>query len=238
MQLPIGHPNLDRLLASARELGLAIPKDGSEHSMGVTISDFFEYSDNEVDAARFVECERYAPFIASPSHVDFGPVERIASDRYIKQCKNRSFGSLVNLYHLLAVRGEASETLRAANLKGLSLIPVVPDNGWPAGIEPLSLVWSDEKFPPLDEDSFVERLGIRIQGGRKLEKVRVDGYRVSPRLKYLTREVPEVDVALTHEQFGVTPHYHGLVFSRRARRALESIDKKLSFKPVITNPTA
>lgn len=235
MKLPFGHPDLDRLLVSARELGLAIPKDGSEHSMGVRISDFIVYSDSEIEAARFVECERFAPFIASPSEINFGPVERIASDRYIKQSKNRTFGSLVNLYHLLAVRGKAIAILRAANLKGLLLIPMVPDNGWPQGIEPLSLVWSEETFPPLDEESFVERLGITIQGRRKVEKVRVDGYRVHPRLRYVTREVPDVDVAITNEQFGKTPHYHGLIFSRKARRALESVDKELSFTPVITD---
>ena len=120
-------------------------------------------------------------------------------------------------------------------LKGLLLSPLVPDKGWPEGIEPLSLIWSKERFPPLDENSFVERLGIRLQGNRKLERVRVDGYRIHPRLRYVTRVVPDVDVALTHEQFRGTQHYHGLIFSSKARRALESVDQKLLFTPVITN---
>lgn len=229
MTLPMGHPDLDRLLTRAQELGLAIPKDASEESKGLKISDFIAYSKREIEEARFVECQRFAPFIASNSQIDSGPIERIASDRYIKQCKNRSFGSFVNLYHLLAVRGKALETLQAANLKGLSLIRLEPDQGWPEGIEPLHLIWSESKFPPLDEANYVEKPGKWM-----VEKLRVDGYRKPPRLHYLTRDVPDLDVALSHEQFWKTPHYHRVIFSQRARLVLQSLDKSLSCIPVVS----
>jgi hypothetical protein len=229
MTLPMGHPDLDRLLARAQELGLSIPKDGSEESKGLKITDFIVYSEREIEEAHFVECQRFSPFIASISQIESGPIERIASDRYIKQCKNRYFGSFVNLYHLLAVRGKALKVLQKANLKGLTLIRLEPDQGWPEGIEPLHLIWSESKFPPLDEANYVEKPGKWM-----VEKLRVDGYRKPPRLHYLTREVPDLDVALTHEQFWKTPHYHRVIFSRKARAVLQSLDKNLSFIPVVS----
>lgn len=229
MTLPMGHPDLDRLLARAQELGLTIPKDGSEELKGLRITDFIVYSEREIEEAKFVECRRYAPFIASCSQIHVGAIERIASDQYIKQCKNRALGSFVNLYHLLAVRGKALEALQAADLKGLSLIRLEPDKGWPEGVEPLHLIWSESKFPPLDEANYVEKPGKWM-----VERLRVDGYRMPQRLHYLTREVPDLDVALTHEQFWKTPHYHGVIYSRKARAVLQSLDKQLSFIPVVS----
>ena len=229
MTLPMGHPDLDRLLTRAKELGLIIPKDGSEESKGLRITDFIVYSEREIEEAKFVECRRYALFIASCSQIHVGAIERIASDQYIKQCKNRALGSFVNLYHLLAVRGKALEALQAADLKGLSLIRLEPDKGWPEGVEPLHLIWSESKFPPLDEGNYLEK-----QGTTTLQKMRVDGYRIPQRLHYLTREVPDLDVALTHEQFWKTPHYHHVIFSRKARAILQSLDKDLSFIPVVS----
>lgn len=229
MTLPLGHPDLDRLLARAEELGLIIPKDGSEESKGLRITDFIVYSERDIEEAKFVECRRHTPFIASCSQIHVGAIERIASDQYIKQCKNRALGSFVNLYHLLAVRGKALEVLQAADLKGLSLIRLEPDKGWPEGVESLHLIWSESKFPPLDEPNYVEKPGKWM-----VEKLRVDGYRMPQRLHYLTREVPDLDVALTHEQFWKTPHYHGVIFSRKARAILQSLDKDLSFIPVVS----
>ena len=229
MTLPICHPDLDRLLSRAEELGLVIPKDGAEESKGLRITDFIVYSEREIEEAKFVESRRHSPFIASNSQIDSGPIESIASDRYIKQCKNRNFGSFVNLYHLLAVRGKALEALQKANLKGLTLIRLEPDKGWPEGIEPLHLIWSESKFPPLDEANYVEKPGKWM-----VEKLRVDGYRMPQRLHYLTREVPDLDVALTHEQFWKTPHYHHVIFSQKARAVLQSLDKQLSFIPVVS----
>jgi hypothetical protein len=46
--------------------------------------------------------------------------------------------------------------------------------------------------------------------------------------------LPDLDVALTHEQFWKTPHYHGVIFSRKARLVLQSLDKTLSVTPVVT----
>jgi hypothetical protein len=97
MKLPRDHPELDRLLARAIELGLTPQKHSADLPTKIKISDYTGFTPEEIDSADFVQCQRFNPFIASSSQKDPNSVTRIASDRYIKQCKSRSIGSFANL---------------------------------------------------------------------------------------------------------------------------------------------
>lgn len=241
MKRPIGDPELDRLLATATQLGLRLPLHRADHPMQVSILDYTGFSEAEIEAADLVECQRFNPFIASSSAQFPAQITRIAADRYIKQCKKRTIGSLVNLYHLLAVRGEAKTALEAANLRGLVLLPLVPDSGgWASGIEPLYLVWSSHVFPPVECDLCVDgdynlfRSTERDTCTLSRPCYLLDGFSVSPQLRYSHLDPSTFDVAITRELLGgASDHYRKLVFSQRARKVLERVDKRLKYTPVL-----
>lgn len=219
MKLPIEHPDLDRLLSAATALGLRLPRHSRDDPRQITILDYVGFTPEEIEGADFVECQRFNPFIACASQKEPQKLDRIASNQYIKQCRNRQIGAFVNLYHLIAVRGEAKAALEAAHLRGLELIPLVPDSsGWPTGIEPLHLIWSTHTLPPLDGELVLD-----------------GDFKVAPQLRYCGLDPSLVDVAITHEVFFDSPHYHRIIYSQKARRVLESIDSKLHYRPVITN---
>lgn len=166
-----------------------------------------------------MECRRFNPFIICSSDVAPGELKRVASNQYIKQCRNRQIGAFVNLFHLLAVRGQAKAALESADLHGLDLVPLVPDTvDWPVGIKPLHLVWSSLRLLPMDG-----------------ELVRDGDFQVVPQLRYAGLDSSGIDIAITDECFGNSPHYHRIVYSKRAREVLESIDSELHYFPVITH---
>lgn len=235
MKLPLEDPRLDKILQRSKELGLVLPQNSIDvySGVGVQVRDYIYYSEEDISLFEFVECEGRAPFIVSSSQTSKS-LERVWSDQYIKQCKNREIGSFVNLYHLIAVRGQAKLRLEESGLIGLKLIPLIPDKGWPSGVDPLYLIWSSETLPPVDEDKYVEYLGMRIQGERRKAKTLVDGYRIKPRLHYTQIAMPSVDIAVTLEQFGDTQHYHRIVYSQKARKVLASLGNDFIYTPVIT----
>jgi len=219
MKLPIEDPELDRLLSAATSLGLRLPRHSRDQPQQITILDHVGFVPREVESADFVECQRFKPSIACTSAKEPKRLDRIASNQYIKQCKNRQIGAFVNLYHLIAVRGDAKAALEAADLKGLQLIPLVPDAlEWPTGIEPLHLVWSTHRLQPLDG-----------------ELVLYGDFQVIPQLRYFGLDPSLADVAVTHECFGDSPHYHRIIYSQKARLVLESIDAELQYRPVVTS---
>ena len=219
MKLPISDPELVRLLSAATGLGLKLPKHSREQPSQVTIRDYLGFTAEEIEEAEFVECQRFNPFIACSSENDPHDLSRVASNQYVKQCKNRQIGAFVNLFHLLAVRGDAKAALDAANLKGLELVPLFPDSGgWPDGIEPLHLIWSSSRLPALE--------GGIVQDG---------DFQVQPQLRYHSLDSSKIDIAITEECFGDSPHYHRIIYSQRAREVLESIDTELQYRPVVTS---
>lgn len=218
MKLPISDPELDRLLSAATALGLKLPRHSRDLSSQVTIRDYIGFTVTEIAESEFVECQRFNPFIVCSSENAPHDLTRVASNQYIKQCKNRKIGAFVNLFHLLAVRGSAKDALETARLKGLELVPLVPDSGcWPDGIEPLHLVWSSNRLPAL--------AGGLVHDG---------DFQVRPQLHYSGLETSKIDIAITGECFGDSPHYHRIIYSQRARAVLESIDTELQYQPVIT----
>lgn len=241
MKLPIDHPDLDRLLAAATQLGLAPQKHRADLPTQIEIRDFAGFSAAEIESADFVECMRFSPFIVSSSQQDSVSVTRIASDRYIKQSKNKTIGSFVNLYHLLAVRGVAKAALEEANLIGLELLPLVPDSGeWTYGIEPLHLVWSSHELPPVEGELFVDGdYEIFRSAERDTRALRrpchlLDGCQASPQLRYCGLDPGTLDVGVSREWIGgPSDHYRKIIYSQRARRVLEDIDKNFHYRPVI-----
>jgi hypothetical protein len=196
-----------------------LPKHSREKPIQVTIRDYIGFTAAEIEGAEFVECQRFNPFIVCSSENDPHDLSRVASNQYVKQCKNRQIGAFVNLFHLLAVRGDAKAALEAADLKGLELVPLIPDRGsWPDDIEPLHLIWASNRLPALEGDL--------VQDG---------DFQVQPQLRYAGLDSSKIDIAISHECFGDSPHYHRIVYSQRARRVLESIDADLQYRPVITN---
>ena len=225
-----------------------MPKNRADFPCQIQILDYHGYSVQEIESAALVTCERANPFIASPSEKVFSDVTRIASDMYVKRCKNRTFGTFVNLFHLLAVRGEVLRALEDANLVGLQLLPLVPDSGaWPSSIEPLHLIWSSHVLPGVDCDVFVDRTlrASRCQVFHASEAESriqnepfyiLDGFHVRPQLRYAGLDATSFDIAITRERFGgMSDHYRKIVYSRRAREVLESLDKELSYIPVINS---
>jgi hypothetical protein len=218
MKLPMGDPELDRLLSAATKLGLRLPRHSGDQPCQISIRDYLGFTADEIDMADFVECQRFNPFIVCSSEKASSDLTRIASNQYIKQCRNREIGAFVNLYHLLAVRGGAKTTLESAGLKGLELLPLIPDSGgWPPGIDPLYLVWSSTRLPSLSGELVLD-----------------GDFQIVPQLRYNGLDLSEIDIAITNECFGSSPHYHRIVYSQRARQALESIDSELQYRPVFT----
>ena len=217
MKLPIEDPELNRLLSTATSLGLRLPRHSRDEPRQITIQDYIGFTPKDIEGADFVECQRFSPFIVCSSADEPSNLNRVASNQYIKQCKNRQIGAFVNLYHLLAVRGDAKAALEKADLKGLDLLPLTPDSGnWPSGIEPLYLLWSTVSLPSLDGDPVLE-----------------GDFQVVPQLRYTALDSSKIDIAVTDECFGTSPHYRRIIYSQRARKVLESIDCELHYRPVI-----
>ena len=243
MKLPRDHSELGQLLSRVTELGLTPQKHSADLPAQVKIRDYSGFSAEEIESADYVECQRFNPFIATASEHEPQIVTRISSDSYIKQCKNREIGSFVNLYHLLAVRGAAKTALEEANLKGLELLPLVPDSGeWPSDIEPLHLIWSSHELPEVDGDLYVDsdyeifRSVDCDTRDQRRQCYLLDGYEVAPQLRYTGLNEDGFDVGITREWLGgKSDHYRKLIFSQRARSVLEKIDRKFHYRPVKSN---
>lgn len=221
LKRPLSDPALEELMEAAIEAGLTPQKHRRDIPAQVQIIDYRAYTAAEIDAAPLLTCERHDPFIGS---VDFDSKSDciglcVQRTQWLKRCKNREFGSMVNLFHLLAVRGAAKGILEAAGLKELKLIRLptnAPSGDWPDGIEPLHLIWSAHMLPEVDSafDS-------------------PHAYELLPPLRYKNLDTKGFDVAITRDQFGAKhPCYRNVVYSQKARGVLERIDKQLVFKPV------
>ncbi len=231
-------------MTAAIGAGLTPQKHRADVPAQLQIIDYRAYSDVEIDTAPLVTCERHSPFIAS---VDFDSASpclglRVNQDQWFKRCKDRELGSMVNLFHLLAVRGAAKRALESAGLDGLQLMMLPtnsPSGDWPEGIEPLHLIWSERVLPEVDADLFDNRREVFRSAQRdftnlKSECYLLDGHDVSPPLRYQKLDTSAFDVAITRERFGgKQPCYHQIAYSQKARRALEALDRKLIFKPVL-----
>jgi len=244
LKRPLSDPALEDLMAAAMEAGLTPQQHRADVPAQVQFLDYRAYSETEIDAAPLLTCERHSPFIGS---VDFDPQSPCAGlhvlrDQWFERCKSREFGSLVNLYHLLAVRGAAKSALESAGLKGLKLTMLPtdsPEGDWPDGIEPLHLLWSDQVLPEVDADLFDNRHEVFRSNQRDFTNLQSEcyllgGHDVSPPLRYRHLDLSGFDVAITRERFGgKQPCYHQLVYSQKARQVLERLDRQLIFKPVL-----
>ncbi len=230
-------------MAAAIEAGLTPQKHRADVPAQVEISDFRVYTAAEIDSAPLLTCEGHDPFIGSVVLDPESPAAglRLKRDQWFKRCKKRQFGSMVNLYHLLAVRGAAKQAMELAELRGLKLMMMPTDSAtgeWPEEIEPLHLIWSEWVLPEVNNELFnnqhevfrsSERDFTNLQSGCFL----LDGHKISPALRYRAFDTSSFDVAVTRERFGGTQQcYSQIVYSQRARRVLEQLDSKLIFRPV------
>lgn len=189
----------------------------------------------------FFECTRENPFIANAAlDTEFAGVGlRVEQDQYIKKSKNREYGSFINLYHLLAVRGQAMKEIQSANLKGLRLIKLetMLDGGhWPDGIEPLHLVWSHYVLPPT-RSKLIDRHSQPVDPSTHGFSYPVDGCYLATgplaSLEYQSLDVDDFDIGITFENFGGRwDCYRRIVYSQKAANLFQSIMTNLRLKPV------
>jgi hypothetical protein len=239
LKRPIGHPDLDELLSLVVEYGAAVQVDRNDFPCQVEVRDYVVYSESELSSSPLVECEVHKPNFSDLVLLTEGDGPAVVC-RFSNHAAKREFGGMANLWHILAVRGKARESLEKAGLKHLQLVPVVsqkPDGRWPSGVDPLYIVWSDYELPPVDMPVFDNDHKIYPPEGRpKIIKrgcYLLDGYEILPRLKYKDVDPGAFDVARSYERFGgEEPCYHKLVYSQRARSVLEDIGMKLELRPV------
>jgi hypothetical protein len=107
LKRPLSDPALEELMTEAIGAGLIAQKHRADVPAQVQIIDYRAYSNAEIDTAPLVTCERHSPFIGSVDFNSDSPCVglRVMQDQWFKRRKDRKFGSMVNLYHLLAVRG-------------------------------------------------------------------------------------------------------------------------------------
>jgi len=189
----------------------------------------------------FFECSRGKPFIASAAlDTEFAEVGlRVDKDQYIKRSKNREYGSFINLYHLLAVRGHAMEEIQSANLKGLKLIELktmLEGGHWPDGIEPLHLVWSHYVLPPTCS-RLIDRHSQPVDPSKPDFSYPVDGCYLEAgplaTLEYDALDADDFDIGITFENFGGKwDCYRRIVYSQKAAELLQSLMTDLHVKPV------
>ena len=190
----------------------------------------------------FFECIRLKPFIASAAlDTGFSGVGlRVEKDQYIKRSKNREYGSFINLYNLLAVRGQAMEQIQSADLKGLRLIKLkttLEGGHWPDEIEPLHLIWSHYILPPTCS-RLIDRHSRPVDPTEPDFSYPVDGCYLEAgppaSLEYNALDEDEFDIGITFENFGGKwDCYRRIVYSQRATDLLQTIMKDLHLRPVI-----
>jgi hypothetical protein len=244
LERPKGHPELDEFLQFAVQAGVTLPKDRSAKPAQITILDYEVYTREAQDAAAFVECAMQKPTFESVDTVqgEDGLGLRYLFSRHSKHTEDQIFGAVVNLHHVIAVRGKAKAHLESADLKQLSFVPIrtdAPDGGWPSDIEPLYFVWSEYGLPPVALPVF-DNFGVVYPPEGRPEKIKrgcylLDGYEMNASLKYKHVDHGAFDIARSYERFGGDqPCYHKLVYSQRARRALEAIGMNLELRPVVS----
>ena len=190
----------------------------------------------------FFECTRENPFIASAAlDTEFEGVGlRVDRDQYITKSKNREYGSFINLYHLLAVRGRVMEHLRSAGLKRLRLIELkttLAGGHWPDGIEPLYLVWSCYVLPPT-ASRLVDRHSKPVNPTEPGFSYPADGCYLEAGslagLEYDALYDDDFDIGITHENFGGKwDCYRRVVYSQKAAELIQSLMKNLRVRAVI-----
>jgi hypothetical protein len=243
LKRPIDHPDLKDLLIFCERLDIRPSAHRAEDPQQISISDYVTFPTSEIKAAEFLEISRGAPFIANAEvNTKWGGLQlRVASDQYIKRGRKREFGSFVNLYHLLAVRGEAQRKLERAQLNGLRLVKLetcYPDQQWPEGIEPLSLLWSEYVLPPVDREVFDN--GHNVYRPSDPDFVcpnrgcyLLDGHNIAPCLRYRKLDMGEFDIGITRERFGGEWNcYRKIVYSKRAQEVIAELFDELHFQPV------
>lgn len=190
----------------------------------------------------FFECTRENPFIASPAlDAEYTGVGlRVVGDQYITKSRNRDYGSFINLYHLLAVRGRAKEEIQSAGLKGLRLLELqttLEGGTWPDGIEPLYLIWSDYILPPTASE-LIDRHSRPVDRSAGGFSYPDDGcyLKAGPlaSLEYVSLERSDFDIGVTFENFGGRwDCYRRIVYSQKAAELLQKLMTKLRLRPVI-----
>jgi hypothetical protein len=235
LERPKGHPELDEFLAFASTAGAKIQRDRSDTPAQIWIMDYRKFGEEEIDLAGFVECLLYKPTIAGVESV---PEENGLGLRCLrpKGSRRQEFGSVPNLYHILAVRGDAKRRLESEQLKHLTLLPVLTnkEEGWADESEPMYWIWSDFQLPPVDLPVFDDNGNVFKSGeGPSQRCYLLDGYEMNPQLKYAKLEEGGFDIAYSCERFGgAEPCYHKLVYSQKARKVLEDIGMKIEAVPV------
>lgn len=222
LMLPLGHPDLDAFIEYAKTLDLVVMPSSKEQSQ-VEILDYTKPSLEDLAAARYVECGLFEPVFVCFTEIGSDLGLGLESES-LAESKNLEFGSILNLPHLIVVRGEAKRKIESSNLSGLSLLPVpteLSDRKWPDGLEPLFFVWSSVILPEIDTEV------LQAEGGCRL----VDGYEIRPQLRYL-KGIPETDIGLSHEIFGSSECYRRIVYSQKAKMVLEECGMKLEYVPV------
>ncbi|MGB0370739.1 MAG: hypothetical protein ACPGN3_05260 [Opitutales bacterium] len=236
---------LVEFLDFARSVGARIPKDRSQNHGQLSIFDLVYPSSKEIDSSVFVTSQllssQYMSLNGGPETKGLGVFCEIDAD--LEKDADREFGSVPNLGHLIAVRGKTRQKILNAGLRGLKLIEIptnTPDGKWPDDIEPLSVIWSDEKLPPVQNHLFDNKKNIFSSEEIDFDNIKtqlylIDGYRMNGRLFYTGLPEESFDVAITHEILGgVKPCYHQPLYSKKAIKVLREQGMDLECLPVIS----
>jgi hypothetical protein len=230
-------PDLINFLNDAKEYGLDVPEDSSSRSTQLTVDDLLKFDEIDSDKSKFVQLQ-----LNKPCTLDISPAPELAVGFRvnikgpIKRSKQECI-SVVNLWHLIAVRGSIKKAIQNENFNGLTLVPLKTtlDNGdWPKEIEPLFLIWSDCLLPPVNHKTKIFTNPYNKK--KNTYPTIIDGYKINPQLNYKNLDdfIGEQDVARSHETFGETIYYSKLVYSQKFRQFLQKLKIKISSTPVIT----
>jgi hypothetical protein len=235
--LPFGHPDLDSFLELAKSLSLNIEPNRATKSQ-VEIMDYTKGSESQISSAKYLECDLLTPIFDNVINLDPDGNTFACLDK-VESASDQAFGSLTNLPHLLFIRGSAKSQLESIGLRGLkfSFVPTDDKDGkWPLDIEPLYLISSSVVFPHVDMKVFDDMGHIcaasQCAWGDKERWYPLDGYEVRPLLKY-QYPLPNADIALSKERFGGSLEcYRRIIYSQKAKSALEEIGMSLDWVPV------
>lgn len=230
------HQDLEDFIDLAKVLKLEIAPDLSRSSQ-VEILDYTKPTEAEIAHSSYFVLDLINPVFRTGLVYHKGIIR--TNPKKFGDAKGREFGSFPNLPHLIFVRGSVKNSLESANLNGLALIPVECESGtdWDDEGERLFLLWSSVQVPSCAMN--FRDLDGNILKSSQIDWIRndkrwfpVDGYEVSPILKY--EILPnELDIGISKERIGSTEDcYRRILYSRKAKDALERIGMITDWSPI------
>ena len=235
MRLPYGHPDLAKIEKFALSLGLVLEPSRAGISQ-LEIIDYYVPSASEISSSEYIEAKMLSPVL--DHYLKSNGTMDVFSCRKLRGSPNRNFGSQTNLPHLIYIRGAAKTRLESAGLHGITFSLEQTDSTdgqWPDDIEPFYRISSSIVLPSLEMKVFDDKGNIRSAAGIDwdVEKARwypLDGYEVKTLLRY-KYPLPDFDVAISREYLGgIGEYYRRIVYSRKAKEALEQIGPKLEWE--------